>query len=385
MDTKKLLGLDKYFGPIVCAFLNIPKIFKKKRKLESYQNVLILKMTGLGDVILALPIIRELKKRGKKVFFLCSKGNAAVAKYQPDIDEVIIFEMKNEWMPHKFFPFISMLKKKKIDVCIDLTQSSYAPTIIGNMSGAKKRIGFYNKSRKLKNSLYTDTIPYNNNQHIVLSFFDLLKPLNIKKPNKMELFKPRYTSKDMRFINNFLKKNKLAGKKLIGAHVSGPIPSRRWPLEKWAKVMDYMINKGYTIIGTGAPQENEIISKVHSLISQDKNKFINTAGKFSLHQLFALMTKFRFFLANDGGPLHIATATGLPVLGIFGPETPIRYAPFNKKSFAIYKGHELKCSPCTKPYLGEWPDCKRPICLDLISVEEVIEAIKLIEKNAKKK
>ena len=81
-------------------------------------------------------------------------------------------------------------------------------------------------------------------------------------------------------------------------------------------------------------------------------------------------------LENDGGPVHIAAAQSVPTMGLFGTDTPLRYAPFNKKSLAIYKN--LPRHPCIKPYTKEFKPCGK--CFKAIKVDEVKEAIKRLKK-----
>jgi len=100
-------------------------------------------------------------------------------------------------------------------------------------------------------------------------------------------------------------------------------------------------------------------------------------GELNLKELAATMTLFKLFIANDGGSMHISAAMGTKTLGLFGPETPIKYAPFNKKSKSIY--HPEKCSPCIKE--KNYLKCSFCNSLDNISVDEVfLVSKKMLEK-----
>jgi len=91
------------------------------------------------------------------------------------------------------------------------------------------------------------------------------------------------------------------------------------------------------------------------------------------------MPRLKFFIANDGGPMHIAAAAGLPTLGLFGPEVPRRYSPLNDLSLALYAGENFSCSPCSKPYEGSWPTCLEPACMAAITPAQVYRAIGELE------
>lgn len=380
MSIKVLLKIDKYLGKIFCLFVLIFLKINPQKKIQKIKKILIIKLTGIGDVVLALPMVEFLFKKTKaEVHFLTGKENKDLLKNQHFIKKIIIFDIKKDWINFfKIIKFLKFLKKENYDICIDLTQSSYASSLLGYFSMAPIRIGFINPVRKEKNRLYSHLVDYNDHQHIVDSYFDLLSPLGIKKQGKINLIQIKYEKKDQKKVNRVLRKENLEGKFFVGAHISSLIPSRRWDLERWAKVFEYLIkkDKNVRIIAVGSLQEKEMIDKQKNLIDQKYRKnFFNFAGKFSLSQLAYLMTKFKIFLANDGGPLHISDAMNVPTIGIFGPETPIRYGLLNKKSISLYEGYKLKCSPCTKPYKEEWPKCKDPKCLKLIKVKRVIEAV----------
>jgi ADP-heptose:LPS heptosyltransferase len=75
----------------------------------------------------------------------------------------------------------------------------------------------------------------------------------------------------------------------------------------------------------------------------------------------------------DTGALHIAAASGSPVIGLYGPSDPRKWSPYGEKHTFIYKN--FPCSPCNIPLYGKTPDCKDPRCMKEIEVEEVIKVI----------
>jgi ADP-heptose:LPS heptosyltransferase len=84
-------------------------------------------------------------------------------------------------------------------------------------------------------------------------------------------------------------------------------------------------------------------------------------------QLACLIKKCQVYISADSAPLHVAAAMGVPVVGLFGPTSPLRHMPPAEK-FCVIKA-ELDCSPCYKP------DCRDIKCMREIKVEEVLGAV----------
>ena len=76
----------------------------------------------------------------------------------------------------------------------------------------------------------------------------------------------------------------------------------------------------------------------------------------------------------------MAAAQGVKTIGLFGPNLPIRWAPFGRGNVSIYKKGVCKYSPCINVHLGKVPECilKDNICMKAIKVEDVLNAVKKI-------
>jgi len=98
------------------------------------------------------------------------------------------------------------------------------------------------------------------------------------------------------------------------------------------------------------------------------NDLINLAGKLTLNDLIYIISRLNLLVTNDSGPMHIAAAVKTPVVAIFGPENPVLMGPYTTTDlYRIAYIDDIKCRPCTKK------KCTQPICLNLITTDEVIE------------
>lgn len=384
MRFERLSLLDDLIGGPACRVLAPKKRpCKKKAALVPPAHVLIVKLRGIGDIILALPMIRALKERGTRITFVTGPGNLDWLARQETIDELLVVDFQRVWRSPRLFALFRRIRELQADACIDLTQSAHFSAILGFASRAPIRVGFENRNPKKrnKNRMYTHLVPFSGFEHMAACFFDLLQPFGIPRPQPLRLLAPSFSQADSEAVRAFLHEAGCAADPLVGIHASGAIAAKRWPLAGWAEICNDLIGRGYSVIAVGGAGEEEAIARIAAAISHHPRRFINAAGRLTLSQLFALMPRLKFFVANDGGPMHIAAAAGLPTLGLFGPEVPRRYSPFNDSSRALYGGGNLACSPCSKPYEGSWPTCLRPICMNAITAAEVRRAIGGLERQ----
>ena len=365
-----LRSVDKYIGKLIISLLSIFKTKTYKNSINKKpKNVLIIRLWTLGESLLTLPMIKKLKNEGYNVSVLVTKRSKGVFENVDFVDEIIDFE--NVWNLFKKF--------KKYDVVIDTEPYLNISAILGWFLG-RNVIGFKGLFR---DKLYDFKIEYNDKIHAVYNFCNMLKPFDIDyKPERLVPLK--YTEKDKENVDKLLREYGLDNKKLIGIHcgTAETAPWRSWKKEKFAKLIEKLVEEGFHIILTGSKNDYKVNEKVLNLIDNKfKDKVFNFAGKTNLREFAYLLTKFEVFISNDTGPMHLSAAMGTKTVGLFGPNLPERFAPFGKGNIAIYKASSLDCSPCIDVHKGEFKDCKlNGKCMDLIEVEEVYNAVMEVRK-----
>ena len=152
---------------------------------------------------------------------------------------------------------------------------------------------------------------------------------------------------------------------LIGVHPGGR-PSRRWPIENFAKLAEDLPKRiPCKILGTGGKSE---IGLVKELVRASRGEVIDLAGKLSIVELGALIRRCNLFVSNDTGPMHMSAIIGTPLVAIFGPGDVAHYDPRNISDKAVVLYEKVDCAPCAKI------KCQTMKCLNKINPEEVIEA-----------
>ncbi|MBI5755965.1 MAG: lipopolysaccharide heptosyltransferase II [Nitrospirae bacterium] len=148
--------------------------------------------------------------------------------------------------------------------------------------------------------------------------------------------------------------------------------AKRWYPERFARLSNILSNKyNAKIIVFGGKQEQDISEQI---VSASQVSILNMAGKTSVRELMAMIKHCRLFITNDSGPMHIAAALGVPVVAIFGSTDPSKTSPLGEQHIVIKK--DIACSPCflRKCY-------KDLLCMDLISVDDVMEGVERVSKG----
>ena len=145
--------------------------------------------------------------------------------------------------------------------------------------------------------------------------------------------------------------DRLQQKPVVVLHVSATKDYKQWDIEKFARLGDLLAEAGYRIVvvGAGANERSRIDRML--AISNHSDEFIDAHNRLSLTQLIVLLQFSKLYIGNDSGPMHLASATGVPVIALFGPTELTRWHP-RVPQVTIVKGD----APCS-------PDCKPEACL----------------------
>ena len=154
---------------------------------------------------------------------------------------------------------------------------------------------------------------------------------------------------------------------VVGMHVSGGREIKQWPPERFGQVGARLANeRGAAIVLTGSSNDRSLVDAARRAIADDA--VIDLTGQLDLVSLAAILERLDLYITGDTGPMHLAAAVGTPVVAIFGPSDPARYAPRAARVVRI----DLPCSPCNRIRLpptrcvGHTPDCLAGIDADSV-------------------
>jgi lipopolysaccharide heptosyltransferase II len=337
----------------------------------SEYNILVIKFSAFGDIILITPALKAIRAKfpKAKVSLLTSEAGSEILKHCPYIDEILIYDYKQQSQkPKSILELGSALRRKNLDLVIDL-QNNRRSHLLSFLSFASKTVGYNNRKLSfllnVKVRLPELKLPPVDHQ------FNLLSAIGIEKEAepKLELWPQK---EDADYIHKLLSSHWAGGaQKLVGINIGASWPTKRLSAQQMAKLCDLLAAKDFRVILTGDESGVETADSVMKMASSQP---INACGKTSLNQLACLIKKCACFVTSDSAPLHIAAAMGTKTVAVFGPTDPLRHAPPNKNSKIIKR--ELECSPCYKA------SCKELNCVQKIKPEEIAAAV--LELMAKK-
>jgi heptosyltransferase-2 len=370
--------IDKIVGTPLCFLLGVIDrlLFRKNNSSPNPRKILVIKFIAIGDMVVALPTLRALKKSFPKshLAVLVTPRVKEVVEECPYLDEIIYYDILGKDKGIKgLFNILGQLREKKFDLVIELDLYYRITSLISYFSEIKNRVGFDLRGQGRKH-LYTLKVPYLIDKHEVESFLEIAKKIGADISDK-ELVEIGVSDKDKEYVAKFLTEAGVGEKDfLVGLHPGtskSPADSRRWSGEKFGKLADWIVKQyGAKVIFTGLSSDVELINESVKFMT---TKPILAAGKTNLKQFAEIARRCKIFVVADTGALHVAAAMKTRVVGIYGPSTPEKWGPYGKEHTTIYKA--LECSPCLKVYLGQIFKCKNPVCMDKISVKEVKEAV----------
>jgi ADP-heptose:LPS heptosyltransferase len=159
----------------------------------------------------------------------------------------------------------------------------------------------------------------------------------------------------------------------VGMHVSGGRAIKQWPEARFREVAEHLVcDRSAALVLTGTPADRAQVDLVRAALPPDR--VVDLSGDLSLLTAAAVIERLDLFVTGDTGPMHLANAVGTPIVAVFGPSEPRRYAPRGMRDIVVRI--DLPCSPCNRirrppeRCVGHTPDC-----LSGIEVAQVLAAI----------
>ncbi len=339
----------------------------------SSKNIVVIDLRYIGDCIFLIPLIRNLKANlhDAKITAVVNEGGESLLRLIPEIHKVIAVkrkEIKGRLGVIKFLHLLMDIRRRNFDTAIVVPHSD-RPTIIAFVSGAKIRIGFLSDSW-WRNTLLTHKLKYDseNNPHLIEYNLQILTDLGLKIfDNSLSIQVPdQHVIAISRKYTILQKKDK----KSIIIHPGARGFLRQWGADKFAQVIN-AISEKYRIYLIGGPSEDNIVKEIHKKLTRQP-AIIST--ELNLVEFASLCSLSDLFIGNDSAPIHIAAATGIFVVGLYGPTLPKFCKPWTERSL-LFDTSRLPCRQC------EQDKCLSPIikaCIDEIKPEQVIEGVRSV-------
>ncbi len=342
------------------------------------KKILIVTPNWVGDVLFTFPFLAALRENYPEAEITCWVVPRCVEllEEQPFIDEVLVYDERENRGIFSAWEFITRLRAKKFDAAF-LLHRSMTRLLFCALAGIPKRVGFANRKHGwlLPNRLWLGgnvgatrrVAPtarqewLSHGKHKVEYFLDLARFAGIK------VYRPWYqfhVAEGMKgWAGGQLKTMGVEDKPFVVVQPGANWELKRWPAENFAKLLDYFMDEQIPVVVTGSQTDESLIARV---VGRDRGGVCAFYGKNGLEELAAIFHRAALVVTNDTGPMHLASAVGTPVVTLFGPTQPQLTGPYGKGRVRVLR-KEVGCNedPCYN--LG----CKENVCMRAISVEEV--------------
>jgi heptosyltransferase-1 len=307
------------------------------------RNILVIDFGQLGDVVLSLPALHAIRKRFPKAIITVAVGKTGAEVVELSgyansilvVDRVALRDGPKLVSLARIAKLVRGVRRSQFDFVIDLHSLSET-NLLGFLSGAPKRLYSRRPTRSLDflaNFHPRPPVEVDHRQrHLIDRYLDVLIPLGVKDADRLPHLKTR--ASDNAAIEKFLKQAKAdIGTPLVGLFPGAGHPSRRWPLQRFAELADFLArNDQVRILVFLGPEERSFVQDI-------QRQFPPTTvvlDKLTIPQVAAAQARLAVFVSNDTGPMHIASAVGTPVVLLLDKRAPQSYLPQGDRHQIIY-------------------------------------------------
>ena len=342
-------------------------------------NILIVKLSAIGDVIHTLPALNAIRRQfpDAHITWLVEEDAAPLVEGHEALDRVLVSKRKR-WMRGlrtssffntigEIYRFLKALRDTYYDMILDFQALLKSGVLIALARGQRK-IGFGKGLEHMEHSyiFLNERIPAVDMEiHALSRGMMFIDALGI--PSNMVEFKLPVSSHDHEKVHDLMRAYGLLGAKpMVAINPVARWETKLWANKKFSQLADNLIDRyDAKIVFTGGPDDRETIQNIMTAM---KGHAVNLAGHTTLKMLAALYQKMVFVVSTDTGPMHLAAAVDTAVVALFGPTAPWRTGPFGSGHRVIRTASA--CSPCFKRQC----DRNRCRCMTDITVEMVYSA-----------
>lgn len=298
------------------------------------QKFLILQTAFIGDAILATSLPEKIHQFYPEAIidFMVRKGNESLFLNHPFINQIIVWDKKNDKFKN-LFRILCEVRKEKYDYIVNLQR--FASTgIFTSFSKAKVKIGFSKNPFSFLFDLSAEH-SINNQSHEIARNHKLISHLTDSEPARPKLYPS---------AADFEKVNPYKSQPYICISPASVWFTKQFPFEKWIEFIE-ACNPEIKIYLLGGPADFEFCDGIAK--KSKRENLENLAGKLSFLESAALMKNALMNYTNDSAPLHLASAMNTPVTAIFCSTSPgFGFGPLSDKSRIVETRVSLSCKPC---------------------------------------
>jgi ADP-heptose:LPS heptosyltransferase len=333
-------------------------------------HVLVARLDGAGDVLLAGPAVRAVAATASRVTFLAGSSGQAAARLLPGVDEVITFDAP--WIPLEAARFdgsacqrlITRVERLAVDEAAILTSFHQSPlplALLLRLAGVGRlgassvdHAGSLLDVRRRPGRDGSDQ----EDVHEALRSLDVVAGLGYRLP----------AGDDGRLAIRALGEGRPFTDPYVVVHPGASTPARGWSVARASALVDLLVERGWSVAVTGGPSEARLTAAV---AGAPRPQVVDLGGCTTLDRLAGVLAGAAVVVVGNTGPAHLAAATGTPVASIFAPVVPAdRWKPW-AVPVALLGEQDIACAGCRSTVcpFGDQP------CLERVTPAAVAAAV----------
>ena len=300
--------------------------------IHDVSNILAIRLSGIGDVILMMPALAELKRAfpGSQLTLITGSQCLSIAELCPYIDTVVPVDRKALKSKPKLeamreiYSLIRNVRAEGFDLVVDF-HSLRETNLMTWLSGARYRGGLKRSQRAYLSFCFNlDPVIQDEQLHMADTFRAVARNVVGVLPSAGD---------DGPYIQVGHAAKAVAAQfelpsPRIALNVGASRAPRRWPAVRFAKIASHAVSRlgaSVLVIGGAAAEEEVLAREVQAGVENPDR--VRLANGLSFPELAALIDSANLLVSNDTGPMHIGPALGVPTIGIFAGGSPHHYRP----------------------------------------------------------
>lgn len=323
----------RFLGCLLCTIARAEELSdaELRRRWRRARGVLLLCGAGIGDALMAMPLVTALRHRYPHLRL----GIATRTQLSPlfaHLPELSLFAYPDSW-GIDLLRFLRRCRRFGADVFLAAQPTNtFRHALIAGMSGASLRLKHaYPPTTPAEDRLpclYHRLLPNDTQRHRVELNLDLLRVLGEDIPEGS--IRPRYDIPEALQLK--VREWLPTTAPLVAFHLGSGRPEKCWPLEHFVAVAQWLLRQGYHVLVLGSAAEKSRAEAFRRALNAPVWDF---TGRTELPEAAALLRHCRLMVSNDSGLMHLAAAVGIPVVALFVATSPTHIGPYAPNALAL--------------------------------------------------
>ena len=282
-------------------------------------NILISRLSALGDCVCTLPVAVALKKSfpESRITWAVDPRFAGIIECCPTVDE--IQRVKPGFKPASWPSF-----ETKFDLALDMQGLSKSGLVVARAKAGKK-LG-YHWQRELAPLFSAPVTPDPSSLHVVDQYVDVARAAGAECDRADFGLQP--LEEDRNKCKELLSENGVNGPFVV-LNAGAGWATKRWPATHFARMSEMIATKGISAVFIGGKAEAD--QQAFREVEQETNvPILNLLGKTSVRELVSLVSLANAHVGGDTGSSHVAAALGVPAIGLYSITKPARSCPYGQ-------------------------------------------------------